>query len=277
MLGATHGQDGFFNTLSGLGKNLIFIKRARKNRPTLLTHVCRDWMDAAVKMLILRTGAPNAKKTKACVPIVRTKTCKYGSVLDEHWLSIRRDVMLTGANAAGKTRWLMRLYASADQIWRRQPTILLRAINPVGAWAGDPRVIAFMQEKSQTSWSKIKCWERSEWLIKWVEATNAVVMLDDAHLLTGRKLDIAKRLTVVAGRIVSGASQASRIPINLRMSLLERDPHIEALKSDAAYDMTSMFMWLVILCCLFAGAWQLAAVLGGMKMLGRGNRAAKQT
>jgi hypothetical protein len=230
-----------------------------------------------MKMLILRSGARDASNAKTCVPIVRTKNRKYGNVLDEHWLSVRRDVMIVGANASGKTRWLMRLNAHAAQIWRRQPAILLRAVNPVGSWMADPRVIAYMEQTSGGRWSKIKCWERTEWLLRWVESTRAVVLLDDAHLLAGRKLDIAKRLAQVAGRVVSGASQESRIPINLRMTLLARDPHIESLKTDAAYDMTTVFMWLVILCCLSAGAWQLAAVLGGMKMLGRGNRAARQT
>ena len=230
-----------------------------------------------MKMLILRNGPPDASSEKSCVPIVRTKTRKFGSVLDEHWLSVRRDVMIIGANAAGKTRWLMRLHDNAAQIWRRQPAILLRAVNPIDSWMSDARVITFMEDATKRSWSKIKCWERTEWLIKCVQAKKAVVMLDDAHLLAGRKLDIAKRLALVAGRVVTGASQESRIPINLRMTLLARDPHIEALRSDAAYDMTAMFMWIVILCCLMAGAWQLAAVLGGMRMLGRGNRAAKQS
>ena len=171
----------------------------------------------------------------------------------------------------------MRLHADAARIWRDKPAILLRAVNPIGSWVDDVRVQAYMEKTSGGAWSKIKCWDRSEWLIKWVENTHAVVIFDDSHMLSGRKLDIAKRLATVAGRCVTGASQENRIPINLRMTLLARDPYIESLKSDAAYDMTTIFMWLVILCALSAGAWQLAAVLGGMKMLGRGNRAAKQT
>lgn len=229
-----------------------------------------------MKMLILRTGHPRHNQ-RACVPIVRTKTRKYGAVLDEHWLSTKRDVMVIGANAAGKTRWLLRLHAEAAHIWKDKPALLLRAVDPIGAWSSDPRVRAYMEATSKLPWSKTKCWERSEWLIRWVEHTHAVLLLDDAHQLAGRKLDIAKRLTQVAGRIVTGASQENRIPINLRMALLARDPAIEALKSDAAYDATAVFLWLLILAALGAGAWQLAAILGGMKFLGRGNRAARQT
>jgi hypothetical protein len=134
-----------------------------------------------------------------------------------------------------------------------------------------------MEAASGQPWSKAKCWERAEWLIRWAKAHHAVLLLDDAHHLSGRKLDIAQRLALVAGRIVSGASQESRIPINLRMTLLQRDPVIETLKSDAAYDATAVFLWLLILAAMGAGAWQLAAILGGMKFLGRGSRAARQT
>lgn len=229
-----------------------------------------------MKMLILRTGHARQQQ-RACVPIVRTKTRKYGAVLDEHWISTKRDLMVIGANAAGKTRWLLRLHGEAARIWKDKPALLLRAVDPIGAWSSDPRVREYMETTSQLPWSKAKCWERSEWLIRWVAHTHAVLLLDDAHLLAGRKLDIAKRLVPVAGRIISGASQESRIPINLRLALMDRHPAIEALKSEAAYDATAIFLWLMILAALGAGAWQLAAILGGFKVLGRGPRAARQT
>jgi hypothetical protein len=229
-----------------------------------------------MKMLILRSGR-HFDQLRACVPIVRTKTSKYGQVLDEHWLPTRRDWMILGANAAGKTRWLQRLHSHAPAIWRDKPALLLRAVDPIGAWTADPRIKTYMEAASGQPWSKAKCWERAEWLIRWAKAHHAVLLLDDAHHLSGRKLDIAQRLALVAGRIVSGASQESRIPINLRMTLLQRDPVIETLKSDAAYDATAVFLWLLILAAMGAGAWQLAAILGGMKFLGRGSRAARQT
>lgn len=229
-----------------------------------------------MKMLILRSGRA-FDQVRACVPIVRTKTRKYGSVLDEHWLPTQRDWLIVGANAAGKTRWLQRLHSHAERIWRDKPALLLRAVDPIGAWSADPRIRTYMEQHSGQSWSKTKCWERSEWLLRWVQARHAVLLLDDAHLLAGRKLDIAQRLALVAGRVVAGASQESRIPINLRLALLRRDPVIEALKSEAAYDATAVFLWLMILAALGAGAWQLAAILGGMKVLGKGSRAARQS
>lgn len=51
---------------------------------------------------------------------MRTKTRKYGQVLDEHWLQ--------------------RLHSHAPAIWRDKPVLLLRAVNPIGAWTADPRI-----------------------------------------------------------------------------------------------------------------------------------------
>lgn len=178
-----------------------------------------------MKMLILRNGR-NFEKLRACVPIVRTKTRKYGAVLDEHWMPTQRDWMILGANAAGKTRWLQRLHRHADRIWRDKPTLLLRAVDPIGAWSADPRIQAHMESTTKQPWSKTKAWEKTDWLIRWVGDTHAVLLLDDAHQLAGRKLDVVQQLALVAGRIVTGASQESRIPINLRLALLRRHRRI---------------------------------------------------
>jgi hypothetical protein len=48
------------------------------------------------------------------------------------------------------------------------------------------------------------------------------------------------------------------------------------LVSKAAYDATSITLWLTILIAMMAGWWQLAAIMGGMKVLAGGRRAAKQ-
>jgi hypothetical protein len=64
--------------------------------------------------------------------------------------------------------------------------------------------------------------------------------------------------------------------MSLRMLIETRDPQKVLLKSDAAYDVTSMALWLIILIALCAGWWQLAAVMGGMKVLAGGRRAARQ-
>ena len=126
-------------------------------------------------------------------------------------------------------------------------------------------------------WTKLKAYERADALIAWIKETKAVVILDDAHKLTGRKLDIAIQVGREAGRFVVGAFAENSIPMSLRMLIERRDPQRVSLTSEAAYDVTSLAMWLFILAAVGAGAWQLAAVVGGMKVLAGGRRAARQS
>lgn len=124
-------------------------------------------------------------------------------------------------------------------------------------------------------WTSLKQWERSEVLPDYCRDTNAVLFIDDAHKLAGRKLEIA-RLCVLASRIhVIAASEEQRIPPNLRSVLMRRDPQVFRLDSEVAYDATSLLMWLFICISMGAGLWEISLVLGGLKALGNGRRSAR--
>ena len=64
--------------------------------------------------------------------------------------------------------------------------------------------------------------------------------------------------------------------MSLRMIIDKRDPQRIPLSSEAAFDVTNLAMWLAILAAIGAGWWQLAMVMGGMKVLAGGRRAARQ-
>jgi len=104
-----------------------------------------------------------------------------------------------------------------------------------------------------------------------------VLILDDAHKLAGRKLDLAIQLARAAGILVTGTFAENSLPMSLRLLVDSRQPQRINLTSEAAYDVTAMGIWLVIIIALGAGWWQLAAVMGGMKVLAGGRRAARQT
>jgi hypothetical protein len=104
-----------------------------------------------------------------------------------------------------------------------------------------------------------------------------VLLIDDAHMLTGRKLDVALRLLDAAPLVVVTASEETRLAVSFRMALSRRDPQRIHLKSEAAYDITPFVVWMVVLAALAAGAWEISAAAAGLNLLGRGRRAAKQS
>ena len=227
-------------------------------------------------MLMLRPHRTLPDGSKRRVPIVRSRARKFGPILDERVLSVKKDMLITGPNASGKTRWLQKIDQHAPQVWHGQVKLMVRALEPLQRWYEDPRIVAFA-EKAGKSWAKLRAFERVDMLLAWATASKIVLILDDAHKLAGRKLDVAIQLCRAASRLVVGAFAEQTIPMTLRMLLDLRGPQRVPLKSEAAYDATSITLWLIILIAMMAGWWQLAAVVGGMKVLAGGRRSAKQS
>jgi hypothetical protein len=222
--------------------------------------------------------------TKNIVPIFREKNRKFGKIIKEKAISRKRSILITGAHHSGKTRTLDRLYQYALDIWGGHPKVKgylkLGQIQPISQWYEAEQVREWWESKNTSSdfkpWHKLKAWEKVELLPKYCKATNAALFLDDAHKLTGRKLDIAKKCTQSAKITVVTTSEEGRIPPNLRQVILPYNPQIIRLDSDVAYDGTNVFLWILILVSLGAGAYEIAVILGGLKWLGYGRRASKQ-
>jgi hypothetical protein len=226
-------------------------------------------------MLMIRPSGQLIDGTKKRIPVVRERGRKYGPILNERCLSIRKDILVSGPNSSGKTRWLAKLDAKAGEVWIGREKLFVRSMEPLQRWYEDPRVVAHAAAKG-AAWARLRSYEKVEALLSWVRETKPVLLLDDAHKLAGRKLDIAIQLCREAGRLVVGTFAEQATPMSLRMLIDTRDPQKVMLKSDAAYDVTSLVLWLLILIALMAGWWQLAAVLGGMKVLSGGRRASRQ-
>jgi hypothetical protein len=230
-----------------------------------------------MQMLLLRSSKCRKDGVMRRVPLVRTRARKFGPVLEERILSVKSDVLVSGPNSCGKTRWLTKFHEKSNEVWKQSQSIYVRSMEPLARWCEDPRVATYVNAKAGGNWDKLKPYERIDALIDWVKDSKAVLVFDDVHKLAGRKLDIAIRMCRAAWRLVIGTFSEQATPITLRMLIETRDPQKISLKSEAAYDVTSVFMWMLILSALIAGWWQLAAIMGGMKVLAGGRRASKQT
>lgn len=229
-----------------------------------------------MKMLMCRPAGQRADGRARRVPVVRERGRKYGPISDEQVLSVKKDVLITGANSSGKTRWLAKLDEKGAEIWPDKERLHLRAMEPLQRWYEDPRIEAFVAATGR-NWSRLRAYEKCDALVAWVKKNKVVLILDDTHKLAGRKLDIAIQLCRSAGILVTGTFAENSMPMSLRMLVDSRQPQRINLTSDAAYDVTALGIWLVIIVALGAGWWQLAAVMGGMRVLGGGRRAARQT
>ena len=210
------------------------------------------------------------------------KNRKYGAQIGEQNISVKKPVLVTGAHDSGKTRFLKRLYADERAIYGAKityPALFLAALHPLSKWAAlDALETWFETSQGNTkkiAWVSLKQYEKIEQLPNYIAETKAVVFVDDAHKLSGRKLQIARECVMAANIYVMSASDVQRIPPNLRGIVLRRDPQIFGLASEVSYDMTQPLMWMLMLFFVSIGFWEVSAVLGGLKYLSSGGRATK--
>ena len=210
------------------------------------------------------------------------KNRKFGDVISSQCISVKSPVLVVGAHASGKSYWLDRLRADAHRVWasRAAEPLYLASVRPLSAWTDTKPLELWWASRKNTDdtrhWSKLKAWERVDALPLYLKETGAVLFVDDAHQLSGRKLKLVQDCVRASAVFVMTTADENRISPSLRKDVLAQQPQTFRLNTDVAYDVTPLFMWFLIAGALIAGAFELALILGGLKMLGSGKRATKQ-
>ncbi len=214
--------------------------------------------------------------------VVIKKARKFGKVINEQCISTKKPVLITGAHASGKSYWLDRLHADAARVWPRinaQP-LHLASVRPLSAWTDVKHLELWWAGRENVDddrhWGRLKAWERVDFMPHYLRETGAVLFVDDAHNLSGRKLKLVQDCVRAAKVWVMTTSDEGRIAPSLRKDVMGSDPQTFRLDSDVAYDSTSILMWIAMIVCMGFGAYEVAIVLGGLKMFASGSRATKQ-
>jgi hypothetical protein len=261
-----------------IGKNVTFF---RSFSGAFLGDFRRFWVQF---LRIKKHGRPRKDGKEHAQALVVRKTRKFGQVLSEKHISTRKPVLITGAHAAGKSYWLDRLRKDAARVWVSRADaepLYLSAIWSISDWTTGKHLELWWADHCQKTgddrhWKKLTAGERQRALPLYLQETGAVLFVDDAHCLTGKKLKVAQDCVRAAQVWVIAAADEGRISPGLRRDVLGVEPQIFRLDSDVAYDATPMFMYVLIAVAMAMGSWELAMVLGGLKMLSNGRRATKQ-
>jgi hypothetical protein len=244
--------------------------------------------------------------TASSQPELKTKTGFAGAVIDTKTISKKHNILITGSHHSGKTRAIRRLFDNAQSVWHNQlrpykytratvaqskpmlkpdesvdtwqfpPPVFICGSAPMSKWLDHDGVAAWWDKDNETKYSKIPAWKRCELLPKYLRATRAILFVDDAHKLTGRKLVIAKECIERATRVVIACSDENRLSPSIRRPFLETKPQAIRLTSDVAYDATHVLVWLFVALAMFAGSPELAAAIGMFELMKGGRRASKQ-
>lgn len=242
-------------------------------------------------------------------PEIRTKTGYMGDVTNTETISKKRNILITGAHHSGKSKAINKLFDEAERIWFYQVApyqhsnvakesrgqdkpvlqrgqtlddwvfpepVMLNGITPLSKWTEHDGVKQWYENKGEGEYKKIPAWKRVELIPEYLKETRAVLFVDDAHRLTGRKLQIAKACMESGFRIVVCSSDENRLSPSIRRLFLDSKPQILRLNTDVAYDATHLFIWSFVMIFMVTGMTELAGVLGFMQVMSGGRRGSKQ-
>ncbi|CAM3147165.1 hypothetical protein [Vibrio rarus] len=238
-----------------------------------------------MRFLKLRTDHKRVRKdgTKYVTPLIVDAPRRFAAsdTRVETALKRKKCQFITGAHDSGKSRWLSRLYEQQHEIWGvAKAPVLLEGLMPLSSWV-EIKDINTWYEKSQGDspnelpWSRLNLQQKADLLADYLLDTQALLFIDDAHKLTGRKAQIARKCLLSSKIWVMCCSEEGRLPPSIRPILERRDPQRTNLESDVSYDVTKVVIWLLVVMFMVAGAWEIGIVLGGLQMLGTGRRSAR--
>lgn len=239
-----------------------------------------------MRFLKLRTDHKRTRKdgSKYVTPLVVDAPRRFAPSRDRKETSLRRTQcqLITGAHDAGKSRWLTRLRDTRHEIWgKKSQPVLLEGLMPLSSWVEVKGIETWYAQsdgelsEDKTPWHKLNLQQKADLLSDYLIDTQSLLFIDDAHRLTGRKAQIARKCLLSAKIWLMTCSEEGRLPPSIRPIVERREPQRINLESDVSYDTTKALIWFMVAMCVVAGAWEAGAVIGGLQMLGSGRRSTR--
>lgn len=245
-----------------------------------------------MKFLSLRRQKYKHGEGKYITPIMRTRDRKFGPDMDVEVLRRTNPIVFTGAHASGKSRMLKRLFDESKDIWGRAKSgigkgeaLFFGATLPLAAWCAPECIAAWHDNRIPLDdtgkptgklFAKLAQWDKCTAMVAYLRDTGAVLMIDDCHKLSGRKLQVVRECIDASKVFVITCDDENRLAPNLRAAVLNRNPQIIRMNSDVAYDASGIFFWVLAAILVVTGAWEAGALVAGLRVLSTGRRAAKQ-
>ncbi len=193
---------------------------------------------------------------------------------EDQYIKKTRDIWLLGPPQCGKTSAMRQLIDKSAEVWRRWPILHCQATDPIGRWSTQDAVVQHLQAQGVVK--RLSAEERIDALLSWAGQCQWVLLIDDAHALSGRKLDLIVQLAQKARLVVMGALSEQALHPSLRTCLQRRGPQVLNFRSETPYDATVTLVCLLFLMALAAGWYELAAALTTARALGHGPLASRQ-
>ncbi len=209
---------------------------------------------------------------------IREKAHPFAPVKSEEYVRRGGIIEIFGVQASGKTRMIERIKEASKELWRF-PLVYIKATDSlsdiysrnVGAPAKSSKAGEQFFEDDDVSQIGDK------WDILYEKATKAVVIIDDADKMSGKKLEICKELCRRAKRIVYSSQSDTSINQTLYKTIQRRKmkTHTIRLSSTASYDASNWLLIVVIVALAAAGFPELSVLVLVSRLAVRGTQGVK--
>lgn len=245
-----------------------------------------------MKFLNIRHDKERKDGSKRAKLYFEEKSKKFGALVSSKYVSCRKNILISGGFQSGKSRIIRKIWKERRNIWGSErgfiklsgfgtiaefvETPILRTFYNAIPKSNNAELLAFFDANEQREFKQLKQHERIENLILFVKHNKTVLVIDDAHKLTNRKLEIAKRCIEQCQIFVVATSEEQRLATSLRTVVMNTNLEHIRLDTKASYDVTAVFVYLVIAICAVGGWYELAFVVGGLKALSSGRGATRK-
>ncbi len=201
---------------------------------------------------------------------IREKAHPFAPVKSEEYVRRGGIIEIFGVQASGKTRMIERIREASRELWRF-PLVYIKATDSlsdiysrnVGAPAKSSKAGEqfSMDDEYQIGDNEYQIGDK--WDILYEKATKAVVIIDDADKMSGKKLEICKELCRRAKRIVYSSQSDTSINQTLYKTIQMRKmkKHTIRLSSTASYDASNWFLMALIAFLAFTGMPEAAVII----------------
>ncbi len=153
----------------------------------------------------------NNKTGRTAEVYYREKPKTGAKCTTETYIKKTKSVLITGEAASGKSRNLHKVWLKRNAIWTKKPSVLINSNTPLSEWI-DTNKDYLKISKGEKQYQTLKK------LQDFCQAQKTIIFIENAHKLTGRKLDIARAMAY-KNVVYATALSENRIPATIRQSI----------------------------------------------------------
>lgn len=170
--------------------------------------------------------------------------------------------------------------AEVDAQWSFPKPLWIKLSDDQSSWIDNEYVVSWYEGiNGENTYKKLKAHQKRTQILNYLKNNRAMCFIDDLDKCTVKRVQFVKDIISHAPKVICTCVTTNTIPQAIRMEITKDDEvaQIIQLTSDASFDATNIFMFMIIIVSALSGQWELAAFASAFTAyLAKGKFSAKQ-